>query len=75
MKTNNKLLLGLIVALFLMVTFVVGAAKYYGATAPNGRKQNSEQGTDELSFQQETSSKVSILYFPMALLQPPLQLR
>lgn len=75
MKTNQKLLLGLIIACMLMITFVIGVVKYYDTTATGEREPGSDQATDELSFREETISKAGTLYFPMALLQPPLQLR
>lgn len=75
MKTNHKLLVGLVIALFLMATVFLGVVKYYHITTANETGQTSEQEAAKLSFQQETSSKASTLYFPMALLQPPLQLR
>lgn len=73
MKTSNKLLLGLIIALFLMVTIFMGVLKYYQENRAGQTGQTSEQKVDELSFLEGAGSRAPI-FFPVALLQP-LQLR
>ena len=73
MKTSNKLLLGLIVALFLIVTVFMATLKYYKENQSGERELNNEQQTNELSFREDAGSRAPI-FFPVALLQP-LQLR
>lgn len=74
MKTSNKLLLGLILAFFLIATIFMGVVKYYHVTTNNKVEQNTEKNTAELSFQQEEADSSTPIFFPVALLQP-LQLR
>lgn len=73
MKTSNKLLLGLIIALFLIVTIFMGVLKYYKLKQDDPFKQHQEQESKELSFLEGAGSRAPI-FFPVALLQP-LQLR
>lgn len=73
MKTSNKLLIGLIVTLFLMVTIFMGILKYYHENRAGQSGQTIEQEAEELSFREDAGSRAPI-FFPVALLQP-LQLR
>ncbi len=74
MKTSNKLLIGLIVAFFLIATILLGIVKYYQSSAASETSQNMEQEeVNALSFQDDVGSRAPI-FFPVALLQP-LQLR
>lgn len=74
MKTSNKLLLGLIIALLLLATLTVGIAKYYHNTAieENGHSQLNEPAARALSMK-ETKARVNTP-FPVAfILLPQLQ--
>jgi hypothetical protein len=53
----------------------MGVLKYYQLNTAIGAKQNREQAKEEafLNLQQEKAG--TGLYFPIALLQPPLRLR
>lgn len=69
MKTSNKLLLGLIIAVLLIATIFIGLAKYYHVSATSATSQNSEKETAALSFEEGAGTRAPI-FFPVALLQP-----
>lgn len=76
MKTSNKLLLGLILFILLLVTLTVGVAKYYydAETAEFG-EYNGEKASSAVSS--TDSEEVSSIYLlsPISLVQLPLSIR
>jgi hypothetical protein len=74
MKTSNKLLLGLIIAILLIITLTVGMAKYqYDVTIEKvGQSQLNKPAAQGLSMK-ETKARANT-HFPVAfILLPQLQ--
>lgn len=67
MKTSKKLLIGLIAFIFLLITLVIGAAKFYQISKEGGF---SMEETSNSSIQQMEPTTISVVYFPVTLLLP-----
>ena len=71
MKTSNKLLIGLIIACFVMVTlFMIFAKQHLDASTPRSPGEQKEESS--LNFYEEKADAGRMLHFPIALLQHPL---
>lgn len=74
MKTSNKLLLGLIVAIFLMVAIFIGMAKYYHVPTNGGSGSNDREETSaEIGLEQNEAIIHAVLFSPVIFLQLPPQ--
>ncbi len=75
MKTSNKLLLGLILFILLLVTLTVGVATYYHNAETAGLGENNREAAADLPSEQlEEVNNISILS-PISFVQLPLSLR
>ena len=68
MKTSNKLLIGLILAIFLLATIFIGLVSYYQIP----KDATLEESTSN-SYHQLDSNPAALVYFPVALLLPILK--
>lgn len=67
MKTSNKLLIGLILIIFLLITAMVGVLKYQNVPMPFEFKVKK---TESSSFNSPEPNTASLVYFPIALILP-----
>lgn len=68
MKTSNKLLIGLLFVMFLLVTIYIGLVKHYQIP-----KDATLEKTSSNWFDQPESENVSLDFFPSGLLLPILK--
>ena len=71
MKTSNKLLIGLVVAFFLVITlYIILAKQHLDAKATFSTSEQKEETS--LNFYEQKADAGRLLYFPIAVLQHPL---
>lgn len=75
MKTSNKLLLGLIIFIMLLITVTLVITKAHDPEATGFEQSNREETSTEMLLKQEESIISTIIFSPVIFLQLPRQLQ